>query len=105
MLAFVTAQPTPVAAASSGDGQSKTKEPARTNDPTHCTLPIPLDWLTCKISLSNAPSIQLFESLGFTRQSVSEIWKEVEMRFTSTDSKLRDQFTNSIHSVLYWSDE
>ncbi|SPC65145.1 related to N-acetyltransferase [Ustilago sp. UG-2017b] len=105
MFAFVTTRPTPVAQASSDTGQSNAAELAKSNDAIHCTLPIPLDWLTCKISLSNTPSIQLFESLGFTRQSVSEIWKEVELRFTSIDSKLHDQIANSIQNVLYLSDE
>uniref|UniRef100_V5F2S9 Uncharacterized protein n=1 Tax=Kalmanozyma brasiliensis (strain GHG001) TaxID=1365824 RepID=V5F2S9_KALBG len=71
----------------------------------HCSLPIPSDWLTCKISLSNAPSIKLFESLGFTRQKVSEVWQEVEMRFTDRDPARFDQYRKSIERVLFWPDD
>lgn len=34
-----------------------------------------------RIGTSNASSIKLFERLGFGAVSVSEVWKEVEMRF------------------------
>lgn len=102
MVAFVTTNPTPIANAPGID--SGADRLANKSLSAHCSLPIPLDWLTCKISLKNAPSIQLFESLGFTRQSVSEIWQEVEMRFTTKSTNHLDQF-HTIHHVLYWPDE
>lgn len=34
-----------------------------------------------RIGTSNASSIKLFERLGFEAVSVSNVWKEVEMRF------------------------
>ncbi|SPO34995.1 related to N-acetyltransferase [Pseudozyma flocculosa] len=43
-------------------------------------LPIPPNWLTCKISLDNHASIALFERLGFVKVKTSEVWNEVEMR-------------------------
>ncbi|EST09764.2 GNAT domain protein [Kalmanozyma brasiliensis GHG001] len=102
MFAFVTSDPTPVAAPL--DNFSTASVPAST-DTAHCSLPIPSDWLTCKISLSNAPSIKLFESLGFTRQKVSEVWQEVEMRFTDRDPARFDQYRKSIERVLFWPDD
>ena len=102
LIAFVTTQPTPAAKAPSN---ANATEATKHTDGSHCTLPIPSEWLTCKISLKNDPSIKLFESLGFTRQSVSEIWQEVEMRFTDTNQKHLSQFGDSIRQTLFWSDE
>lgn len=102
MFAFITSSPTPVAA--SPDNVNAAAIPPST-DATHCSLPIASDWLTCKISLNNAPSIKLFESLGFTRQKVSEVWQEVEMRFTDKDPARFDQHQRSIHWVAFWPDD
>ncbi|CBQ67529.1 related to N-acetyltransferase [Sporisorium reilianum SRZ2] len=100
MFAFVTAQPTPT-----GNATSNASLAARPTDAPHCTLPIPPEWLTCKISLTNTPSINLFESLGFTRQSVSEVWQEVEMRYANTDSAPQKQWHESIAHVLFWPED
>ncbi|SPO20693.1 related to N-acetyltransferase [Ustilago trichophora] len=106
MFSFVTTTPTPASTAPSAASETKEIESQTRPDPTlHCTLPIPPKWLTCKISLTNNPSIQLFESLGFTRQKVSEVWQEVEMRFTDTNSHGLGQSSESIREVLFWPDE
>lgn len=104
MFAFVTTSPTPIDNAVSSSTEPGAQPPAQGTDAIHCSLPIPLDWLTCKISLQNRASIQLFESLGFTRQKVSEIFQEAEMRLTDT-SKSQDKQGSSIHRALYWPDE
>ncbi|CDU23739.1 related to N-acetyltransferase [Sporisorium scitamineum] len=104
MFSFVTAHPTPTGQASSAASSVESAAPITTIGP-HCSLPIPLEWLICKISLKNTPSINLFESLGFTRQSVSEVWQEVEMRYANKDATLRKQFQESITQVLFWPDE
>lgn len=65
---------------------------------TGSKLPIPSSWLTCKIALTNDASIALFESLGFTKQKVSEVWQEVEMRFSATGHE--PLFPGSIIRVL-----
>lgn len=104
MFEYVTAAPTPTA--ESG------KTPQVDKPSSHCSLPIPPEWLTCKISLTNQASIQLFESLGFTRQSVSEVWQEVEMRLTDNSRALprQDDGTSSTSSssvlqVLFWQED
>lgn len=66
---------------------------------TGSKLPIPPAWLTCKISLSNDASIALFESLGFSKHKVSEVWQEVEMRFSATGPSTL--FPGSVMKVLY----
>ncbi|SPO19777.1 related to N-acetyltransferase [Ustilago trichophora] len=106
MFSFVTTIPTPAATAPSTASDTNAVGSPTTPDATsHCTLPVPPSWLTCKISLTNDPSIQLFESLGFTRQKVSEVWQEVEMRFTDTSQHRLGQFGESIRRVLFWPDE
>ncbi|ETS63394.1 hypothetical protein PaG_01675 [Moesziomyces aphidis] len=104
MFEYVTAAPTPTA--ESG------KMPQVDKPSSHCSLPIPPEWLTCKISLTNQASIRLFESLGFPRQSVSEVWQEVEMRLTDNSRALPRQdggtsstSSSSILQVLFWQDE
>ena len=110
MFSFVTTQPTPVAndpsgASESSEVASKVEQATGSDGKSHCSLPIPSAWLTCKISLTNDPSIQLFESLGFTRHKVSEIWQEVEMRFQDDAPHRLSQFGESIRRVLFWPDE
>ncbi|GAC96708.1 hypothetical protein PHSY_004292 [Pseudozyma hubeiensis SY62] len=111
MISFVTSDPTPKASSPSDTSAgSSTADPdasstASQDREIHCTLPIPFEWLTCKISLSNDPSINLFESLGFTRHKVSQVWKEVEMRFTSSDVTLVQQCHSSIEQGLFWPQE
>lgn len=102
MMAFVTATPTPRVTPSGVTDAAPA--PAHTDTP-HCSLPIPPHWLTCKISLKNEPSIKLFESLGFTRQKVSEVWQEVEMRYTDKDPARLDRLQSSISRVLFWPDD
>lgn len=104
MFEYVTAAPTPSA--------ESEKMPQADKSSSHCSLPIPPEWLTCKISLTNQASIQLFESLGFTRQSVSEVWQEVEMRLTDTSRALPRQdgstlaaSNTSILQVLCWHEQ
>lgn len=111
MFSFVTSQPTPKARsltelshARSVDVSSVDSAAASSVNKQHCTLPIPSDWLTCKISLSNNASIKLFESLGFARHTISEVWQEVEMRFSSTDAALRQQCDKAIRQILFWQD-
>ena len=104
MFAFVTTSPTPIASAVPSSTESDAQPPAQEIDASHGSLPLPPDWLTCKISLQNHASIKLFESLGFTRQKVSDIFQEAEMRLTDT-SKSQDKEGSSIHRALYWPDE
>lgn len=104
MFSFVTTHPTPIGKAASDTPSDTAPVPQPTNGP-HCTLPIPADWLTCKISLKNTPSIHLFESLGFIRQSVSEVWQEVEMRYNKPNPSLQKQSDESIRQVLFWPEE
>jgi hypothetical protein len=39
-----------------------------------------------KIGLQNTPSITLFNSLGFTQESISEVFQEVTLKFVVTDA-------------------
>lgn len=47
-------------------------------------LPIPPAFLLARISESNAPSIRLFETLGFHITKRVEVFGEVEMRWSAT---------------------
>ena len=87
MIHYVTGKPTPSA----------------TGNVPASQLPIPLNWLTCKISLTNEPSIRLFEGLGFEKVKVSEVWQEVEMRYKQAPAEAGESaFANSLVEVLHW---
>ena len=107
MFSFVTSEPTPTGKPITDT--SPTSHPAAVSpqpkSDSHPTLPIPPDWLTCKISLSNTPSIKLFESLGFTRHKFSQVWQEVEMRYTNNNPALLKQCQESISQILFWAEE
>ncbi|SNX81443.1 related to N-acetyltransferase [Melanopsichium pennsylvanicum] len=102
MFAFVTASQTPIPVDAT---QRPTIHPTQSETGPHCSLPIPPSWLTCKISLKNGPSIKLFESLGFTKHKITEVWQEVEMRLTNHEPAYLGQLGQSIRQVLFFPDE
>ncbi|PWZ02937.1 hypothetical protein BCV70DRAFT_234704 [Testicularia cyperi] len=95
LMNYVTSSPTPIF--------SSTQAKPASSPPTK--LPIPASWLTCKISLTNEPSIGLFRSLGFEKARVSEVWQEVEMRFQIEDQRTggaENVWPDAIEAVLRW---
>lgn len=50
--------------------------------PLPAPFPLPPTSFLAKIGLDNSGSRALFERLGFEEKKVSEVWKEVEVRWT-----------------------
>ncbi|PWN50960.1 hypothetical protein IE53DRAFT_386721 [Violaceomyces palustris] len=97
LIQYVTDDPTPSPSVQPDSACSEDEEvPSPPIGRRQALLPIPSDWLTCKISLANKASINLFTSLGFEKSKVSEVWKEVEMR------RRAGGVQRDIKAVLYW---
>ncbi|PWN92098.1 hypothetical protein FA10DRAFT_265901 [Acaromyces ingoldii] len=73
LIHYASTSPTPVPSVSSSPSA-----PSR-------ALPLQPRNFLVKIGLDNAPSLALFKSLGMQEVKVSEIWREVEMRWADGD--------------------
>lgn len=84
-LSYATGEPTSAFGSETTDGRSALSSAGLASSSSdgsdRSPLPVPTKALVVKISQSNAPSIRLFEALGFHIVKVVAVFEEVEMRW------------------------